>query len=214
MLGRRDASSTGRGTGRGTGSSGVTGQKGGALESVDRAELELLRSVLEQAAEGALDVRLPPLQSPAIASSAAAVNRLLDLLDAFVRESQACLVSAADGRKHRRFILQGMPGAFGEGARNVNDARTAMLAVSASLQDQEVARAQLVNSTMAVASHVAQSAAHLTDTAADLAASAKAAVTQADQAIATVRSLEVAGRRSRRPSRSSAASPVRLACWP
>ena len=73
-------------------------------------------STCEAAAAGDLEARsaLPPETEarPDLAALHHAVNRVLDVSDAFVRESSAALTSAAEGRFHRKLLLTGLRGAF------------------------------------------------------------------------------------------------------
>ncbi len=52
-----------------------------------------------------------------------AINRLIDLSDAFIRESAATLDHAVRGAYYRRFLATGMAGAFGQGAAVIDNAR-------------------------------------------------------------------------------------------
>lgn len=54
------------------------------------------------------------------------VNQLLDMTDAFVRESGASLEAANAGRFHRAFLERGMRGDFRRGAQTINQARQSM----------------------------------------------------------------------------------------
>jgi len=55
-----------------------------------------------------------------------ALNRVLDLADAFIRESSASLEHASMGNYERPFLTAGMTGAFGRGAETINAARLGM----------------------------------------------------------------------------------------
>lgn len=55
-----------------------------------------------------------------------AINDLIDIVDAYVRESQASMRFASQGKFFRRMIQRGLPGAFGAGARVINEATLAM----------------------------------------------------------------------------------------
>jgi len=109
-----------------------------ALKTDSAAELEELREQLElhqlwmqrfaeiceRGARGDLEARI--LHSPAdggdIERAARGINRLLDLSDAFVRESGAALKAAGERRFHRKVLLRGMRGAFRHGSMRINDA--------------------------------------------------------------------------------------------
>ncbi len=60
------------------------------------------------------------------AAALIAVNRLLDLTDAYLRESSASLTLAAEGQYYRPFIETGMVGNFRRGAEVINRARESM----------------------------------------------------------------------------------------
>jgi hypothetical protein len=55
-----------------------------------------------------------------------AMNRMIDVIDVFIRESVASLASAQERRLHRRFLERGLTGAFAESARQINQARHSM----------------------------------------------------------------------------------------
>lgn len=156
--------------------------------------LAALAAVLERASHGDLEVRADVLsESPQVAAAAESLNRLLDVVDAFMREAQACLAAAADGRGHRQFLLRGMPGGFGVGARDINTARLKMLDAGETMAEQERTRSALVATTMGIASRVTDRAEHLARTSGELSSGVDEAVSRADEAISTVRSLEAAG---------------------
>ena len=99
------------------------------------ADLEQLRDVLRRASMGDLDVRVSGIEpSSPLAGMGDDINHLLDLVDAFMRETEGCLGSAQAGRHHRRFLLRGMLGGFAAGARQMNS-------VSAALADHRAGEA-------------------------------------------------------------------------
>lgn len=55
-----------------------------------------------------------------------ALNRVFDLTDAFLRETRASLDQSSHGHYFRPFLDTGMVGAFGQGARTINEARLRM----------------------------------------------------------------------------------------
>lgn len=125
------------------------------------------------------------------------VNRLRDLTDAYMREAEACLSAAAEGRAYRRIVLTGMVGAFGRGAAHINEARDRMLSAGEELAAQERTRSEVIASTVDVSARVAEAADRLSDAASDLGTAAGTAagtaVERARDAMDTVRSLETAG---------------------
>ena len=74
-----------------------------------------------------------------------AVNRVLDVSDAFVRESSAALTSAAEGRFHRRLLLTGLSGAFRKSAKDINAARDAMQETAGRVTEAQTSRLRLAD---------------------------------------------------------------------
>ena len=77
--------------------------------------------VCEEAAAGDLEARL--IQCPASGDTKRivdAINRLLDMTDAFLRETTASVKDASQNKFHRRVILQGMEGAFRRAGEAIN----------------------------------------------------------------------------------------------
>ncbi len=162
------------------------------LESHDQA-IQVMGQVLERAAAGDLEVRVPDLSAtPGFVEFADRLNHLLDVMDAFVRESGDALSAAADGRYHRRFLVQGMPGAFRLGASRIDDARATMKSAADLLADQEGIRQELTSTAVDISTRVAGAATELGASANTLAESVSSAVTQADAALTTVQTLESA----------------------
>jgi len=169
-----------------------------AVPPVDIAELDAYRAavralvaVLGHVQDGDLEVRLAPLAGPPVlAELRDTVNRSLDLMDAYVRESSAMLAAAAEGRFHRQFLVRGMPGAFREGAERSNTARRAMQDAALELAAQAGTRAQMVDKAVEISTHVAAASTELGASAAALAHAARAGVSEADHALTTVHALE------------------------
>jgi methyl-accepting chemotaxis protein len=89
--------------------------------------LSEIDAVCLRAAQGDLSGRVLNLKkygklSPTLVN----FNRMLDLTDAFIRESGASLAHAAKGKYYRPFLPTGMAGNFRDGAATINDARGAM----------------------------------------------------------------------------------------
>ena len=51
-----------------------------------------------------------------------AINHILDVTDAFIRESRATLTFAGRGHFYRQVLTHGMVGSFGHAAASINDA--------------------------------------------------------------------------------------------
>lgn len=107
-----------------------------ALRQREEAErlLNDLREVIakislsaEKVAKGDFEVRiLGLLDHPDLGALANAINDLIDLADAYVRESSATLLYASQNKFYRPFLVRGMLGAFRTGAEIINDARESM----------------------------------------------------------------------------------------
>ena len=120
------------------------------LDAAERAELERYRAFLpqlvdvcERVAHGDLEARLFGLgDDSALAKAEQKLNTLLDITDAFVRESKAALQAASGGRFHRLVLERGLPGTFRHAASVINAASRQMHAQADALKKQqgEIAR--------------------------------------------------------------------------
>jgi methyl-accepting chemotaxis protein len=161
-----------------------------ALDEGTRRSLELLAAFCDRIAEGDLEDRLPPLTGdPAVVRARASLNRLADLVDAYVRESQASLTAAGEGRFHRRFLRRGMPGAFRAGAIKIDGARAQLESAALRTARDQQERAELAERMVVVAARVADSAQGLASSAAALASAADSAARAAADSRETVQSL-------------------------
>jgi methyl-accepting chemotaxis protein len=101
------------------------------------------------------------------------INRLLDVTDAFVRESGAALEHAAAEKFYRELILKGMPGSFRLGATLINRASGIMATRSAEVKESVTKRLKLAddfeNSVQGVIQNVATSVTQMRSTAESLA---------------------------------------------
>lgn len=118
-----------------------------------RAELTMLREgiasiidVCERTAEGDLEPRILgiPRDGP-LGGLSRAINHLLDLTDAFVRESRASLQHASREEYWRRVLERGLPGTYRVAARLINDATDQMAAKTKQLKDAEALRFRLAD---------------------------------------------------------------------
>jgi methyl-accepting chemotaxis protein len=163
---------------------------GPVLDDASRASLELVVAFCERIAEGDLEGRLPALDGdPAVQRVRDALNRLADLVDAYVRESQAVLTAAGEGRFYRRFLRRGMPGAFRDGAVRIDAARAGLEAAAERTARDQAERADLAERMVAVAARVAESAHGLASSASLLGAAAQDATAAARDSRETVQGL-------------------------
>jgi len=105
-----------------------------------------IQRVCTAAAEGDLEARILHIdpddpQAPALN----AINQMLDMADAFVREASTSLQYASDGKFFRRVLPQGLHGAYRNGARTINDATAKMGDESERLKVAEKERSGLVD---------------------------------------------------------------------
>ncbi|MCW0232780.1 MAG: methyl-accepting chemotaxis protein [Ferrovibrio sp.] len=89
--------------------------------------LQQIEAICARAAQGDLSGRVLHLkQYGDLAPTLVSFNRLLDLVDAYIRESGASLSYASEGKYFRRFLPAGMVGQFRHGADIINGAREMM----------------------------------------------------------------------------------------
>ena len=108
----------------------------GAKSKIDKleAEVALYRKIFAvtgevcaEAAKGNLEARIVDTESfGALATLPTLVNNMLDIADAYVRESGATLAAASEGKFYRAFMTRGMLGDFRRGATVINKARMTM----------------------------------------------------------------------------------------
>ncbi|MFK7987802.1 MAG: methyl-accepting chemotaxis protein [Sandaracinaceae bacterium] len=110
-----------------------------------RAAIRMVAEVCGQAAVGNLEPRLLHIKNDDLGHMMGEINHLLDLTDAFVRESSVSLSAAAAGNYHRKFLERGMLGSFQSAAAKVNRATEAMEANARILEDERAARVRLVD---------------------------------------------------------------------
>ena len=91
------------------------------------AAFQKAQAVCNEAAKGNLEARVTEIEAfGEIGEMLLAINRMLDLTDAFVREAGTSLTYASEGKFFRRFVLRGMLGDFRRGAMTINTAREDM----------------------------------------------------------------------------------------
>jgi methyl-accepting chemotaxis protein len=84
-------------------------------------------SVCEQAAAGDLEARIVPTpKDPELARVSRAINHLLDMSDAYVRESAAAMQHCAEHKFHRPILHRGMSGSYKNAARVINTTAMSM----------------------------------------------------------------------------------------
>lgn len=125
--------------------------------------------VCERAAAGDLEPRM--LRLPAEGDAARlghAINQMLDMTDAFVRESRASLDHAARGKFFRRVLLRGMQGSFRHASGVINSATEEMARQAGALKDSEQRRRELAGELDQIIATLASSATEMRATAKQL----------------------------------------------
>jgi methyl-accepting chemotaxis protein len=162
-----------------------------------RAFVRQLTAACEAAAAGDLEARsrlVPGAEEAAdLLALHHAVNRVLDVSDAFVRESSAALASAAEGRFHRRLLQTGLRGAFRRSAVDINAARSAMEENVGRVAEAQSSRLRLADEfesvVLAMSEQVATASTQMSASASGLTTAASATSTEVSTAQQTIASL-------------------------
>jgi methyl-accepting chemotaxis protein len=174
------------------------GPQPAGLDAAEREELLAYRKwsaevqrVCATAARGDLEARVLRAGDNPMAETCHALNDLLDLVDAFVREAGATLQAAAEGRFERKVLLTGLLGSFERGAASLNRgsdtiAERARAVEAAATQRAELSDALETSIGSAVDTIVA-SAHHLQDTVSQV---SRVTVEATDQMETTRRSVD------------------------
>nr|WP_221375891.1 methyl-accepting chemotaxis protein [Actinoplanes polyasparticus] len=161
------------------------------------AVLATIAEVCRRATAGDLEARLPAIGDTDEAIAArTALNSLLDMSDAFVREAGAASAAAAEGRFHRRILTRGLSGAFRSAAEQISASIVAMSQTAARVAEAAQARValadELESAVLTVSEQVATAATEMGASTNSLADFAREAVTEAERGLATVTSLRTA----------------------
>nr|WP_275895841.1 methyl-accepting chemotaxis protein [Austwickia chelonae] len=164
----------------------LTKEESSLVEAIEHIDQVMARTV-----QGDLDARVILLHAPEPATRLAHhVNAALDLLEAYTRETQACLRASAEGRFYRVVLLRGMPGQFRDGAKAINAARAAMLAHDTQLTLRDHERTEVAEEVAAISGRLSGAARELGEAAGALSKTTSQAVGSAEQARSTVEELE------------------------
>lgn len=165
----------------------ATGSAGSSGLVSDRDAIAAIGEVLAAAAAGDLEPRVGQLEArEELSQLANQVDSLLDVIDAFVRESGTALVAAAEGRYHRQVLTRGMPGAFQHAAERINEGQAQMKRGADELAERDAAQEEIASAAKDVSTQLAGAATELSASADSLATSANTAVTQTDHALTTM----------------------------
>lgn len=93
------------------------------LDPMSAAAIEKARKICERVTSGDLEARITHLaEHPEFAGLFGAINNLIDINDAFLREAIASLQYVSRNKYYRRIHEKGMLGAYGNAARVINGA--------------------------------------------------------------------------------------------
>ncbi len=156
--------------------------------------LERAASVCQSAAEGDLESRITGINVDGhLGNMAHSINHLLDLTDAFVRESGAALTFASEEKFFRRVLLRGLHGTFRRAAGLINNSTDQLAAKTQSLLDSEQQRGELADEFEKAIKHVVDSTAaaatQLDSTASALQSMAEETSSQSDLAVQSATSV-------------------------
>lgn len=111
-----------------------------------RAGIATIRDVARAAAAGNLEPRILGIDHDGpLGEVVQSINHLLDLSDAFVRESSASLQHASDGKFYRRVLVRGLLGTYRNAAALINTATDQMQRGTMELKAAEQARLMLAD---------------------------------------------------------------------
>ncbi|MEJ5912999.1 methyl-accepting chemotaxis protein [Pseudokineococcus sp. 1T1Z-3] len=164
-----------------------------------RAAVEEVRRTLQAVMRGDLERRAVPVAAAKAVTGDQLhglrddVNGLLDVVDAFVRESSASLTAAAHGRFHRRFLRRGLHGAFHDAAITIDAGRATVARATQEVAAAGTARAQLASefeaSAVSTTGEVGEATRVLSEAAREVAACSREAAEQAEAARSTMAEL-------------------------
>jgi methyl-accepting chemotaxis protein len=154
-------------------------------------------AVCAGAARGDLEARILELpDGGAVGRLQRAVNAMLDMTDAFVREARGSMASVAQGKYHRKVLPQGLQGAFLDGAVVVNEATASMEAkvrrFAGFTDGFERDVGQVVQALSAAATEMEASAASMARTAGDSNSQAASVAASSRQTLHSVQGVAVA----------------------
>ncbi|MDO5671541.1 MAG: methyl-accepting chemotaxis protein [Actinomycetaceae bacterium] len=157
-----------------------------------RSVIERVNQVLESAAAGDLEPRMHPVHTgiPSLDKLWSNVDRVLDVTDAYVRESGAALDAASKGTFYRKYLVQGMPGTFRDGAQRINDSIAAMEQTADERDAQAAERQTFFDSAGEISADMAQRSIGVGQAATRLKEVTETSVTQVEEAMGTVESME------------------------
>lgn len=147
-----------------------------------RSELESVfirraADICDRASAGDFEARISDISVDGdLGRLAHSINLLLDISDAYVRESAAAMDCCSHGQFHRLILKRGLPGAFRKAAGTINDAARKMKSESEKVSALEAERLRIAERVQHTADQVTGSAMALQTSAAELNGNAESTV--------------------------------------
>ena len=152
-------------------------------------QIEAICAAVRDARAGDLESRVPPMADPVLSELRTQVNGLLDVVDAFMRDAVPALDAATRGEFHRRLLTRGLPGAFGQGAAQIDTARGMLERAQAARNEQQ---GRLVQQAATVSTLVNEASGALAQSASGVVAASRLGAEEVARARATMREMETA----------------------
>ncbi len=158
-----------------------------AVAAADAGLILKLTQVCERAAAGDLEARVTGVDpSGDFGRLSRAINHLLDMSDAFVREAAAAMENCSHDRFHRPILQRGLHGAYQQSAQIINRAGVKMRESS----EQISFAARLADETAVSVSTVAAACEELNSTSSEISKRAGDSATLSREAVAVVSEAE------------------------
>jgi len=155
------------------------------MSNESNSELMLrIAEICDRAAEGDLEARIVSLPREGDWRRVClAINHLLDMVDAYVRETKAVLEYCSRGEYHRPILVRGMHGAYRSAAGVINRAALDMQGSAERLAEEEGKRENLVAEVSMSAQSVAAACEELTATSAEISGQLNRSASLTDHAV-------------------------------
>jgi methyl-accepting chemotaxis protein len=141
---------------------------------------ERFLDVCERAAAGDLEARMLHNDPGTVEGRMGrSLNHLLDMTDAFVRESRAALEHASQGKFYRKVLLTGMHGSFRHASNVINQATEKMASQASAVREAESSR-------LGLAETVASSAEEMTASVGEVGRQTQESASIAGEAVTTI----------------------------
>lgn len=153
------------------------------------AEIQKIVSVCERAAAGDTEARICGMEPDSdMGRLSRAINHLLDMSDAFVREAAAAMENCSNDRFHRPILCRGLHGAYRQSAAIINRAGSKMRESS----EQIAYVGKLASDTSASVSTVAAACEELNSTSSEISKQAGESARMSQDAVGVVTQAEQA----------------------